>query len=329
MMSEPLIETKRLVMRPPKACDLDGWAAFSGDEDAMRFLGGAQPRSVAWRSLAAAAGSWSLQGFGAFSVILRETGQWIGRVGPIRPEGWPAPEVGWGLLPAFQGRGFACEAAQAAIRFAFEQLGWPAVHHVIAPDNLASIAVARRLGSRMIGPVQLPAPYEATRNDLWGQDLAAWKVGQTERSAISSGTLAITVSDKLDIGTQAAIEAGLDTYNQSKIGPDRARNLWVVCRDGHGALVGGVRCILIWQWLLIEWLWIAEAHRGAGLGLTLLHRAEQAGVADGCTAAMLNTFSFQAPDFYRKQGYSVFGQLEDMPAGHTRYWMSKTLKITG
>lgn len=60
----------------------------------MRFLGGVQPRSVAWRSLAAAAGNWSLQGFGFFSVILRDTGQWIGRVGPIRPEGWPVPEVG-------------------------------------------------------------------------------------------------------------------------------------------------------------------------------------------------------------------------------------------
>lgn len=324
-MSELLIQTDRLLMRPPRACDLDGWAAFSADQSTMRFLGGSPPRSVAWRSLAATAGSWSLQGFGFFSVILRDTGQWIGRVGPLRPEGWPAPEIGWGLLPAFQGRGYAREAAEAAIRFAFERLGWPTVHHVIAPGNHASIAVARALGSRLIGPVRLPAPYEADRNDLWGQDVADWKARHAEQPVPDREGLEITVKAELDAETQAAIEAGLDAHNESRIGPDRTRNLWVVCRDGRGALVGGVRCLVMWQWLLVDWLWIAEPHRGAGLGATLLRRAERAGIADGCTGAFLNTFSFQAPDFYRRQGYGVFGQLAGMPVGHTRYWMSKPL----
>ena len=137
-----------------------------GDAAAMRHLGGPQPRPVAWRSLAAMAGSWSLQGFGMFSVLLRDGGTWIGRVGPLRPEGWPVMEVGWGLLPAFQGRGYAVEAARAAMGFALEALGWREVGHVIDSANEASIAVARALGSRQRGPTRLPEPYAEERVDL-------------------------------------------------------------------------------------------------------------------------------------------------------------------
>lgn len=197
---------------------------------------------------------------------------------------------------------------------------------MIAPDNRASIAVAERLGSRMIGPVQLPEPYETAQNNLWGQSLADWKARQAGQPVTDSGKLAITVSVELDTESQAAIVAGLGAYSRSRIGPDQTRTLWVVCRDEHGVLLGGVRCLVMWHWMLVDWLWIVEEHRGADLGATLLRRAEQAGIADGCTDALLNTFSFQAPEFYRRQGYGVFGQLDDMPAGHTRYWMSKTLQ---
>lgn len=65
-MARPIIETPRLLLRPSEADDLDVWAAFSADERAMRYLGGVQVRSVAWCSMAGAAGSWSLQGFGIF-----------------------------------------------------------------------------------------------------------------------------------------------------------------------------------------------------------------------------------------------------------------------
>ena len=169
-----VIQTARLVLRPPQAGDLDGWSAFSADEDAMRFLGGVQARSVAWRGMAATAGSWSLQGFGMFSVLLRDTGEWIGRVGPLRPEGWPVAEIGWGILPRFWRRGLALEAAGAAASFAFDQLAWEAIGHVIDPQNHASIALAQALGSRHRGATSLPEPYTSNRVDLWGQDRAAW-----------------------------------------------------------------------------------------------------------------------------------------------------------
>ena len=69
----PVLETARLVLRPPRLDDLDGWAAFQADEESTLWLGGPKSRSESWRGLMQVAGSWSLLGFGTFSVIERDT----------------------------------------------------------------------------------------------------------------------------------------------------------------------------------------------------------------------------------------------------------------
>lgn len=178
MTGEPRIDTDRLILRPPRAEDFEGWAALMGDEDAARFIGGVQPREVAWRGFLALAGAWQIQGFGMFSVIERHGGDWIGRVGPWRPLGWPGPEVGWGLLRSHWGRGYAHEAAVATIDWAFTHLGWPEVVHCIAPENTASIRLARRLGSRNRGPGRMPPPYDDAVVDIWGQTRREWDAGR-------------------------------------------------------------------------------------------------------------------------------------------------------
>jgi RimJ/RimL family protein N-acetyltransferase len=171
----PTLETPRLLLRPTALEDLDGFATLAADPESARFIGGVQPRSMAWRAMSAMAGCWALQGFGMFSVVEKATGRWVGRVGPWRPEGWPGPEVGWGLLRECWGRGYATEAAAAAITWAFDHLGWSEVIHCIAPANTPSQDVARRLGSRLLGPVKLPAPYEAESMEYWGQDRDTWR----------------------------------------------------------------------------------------------------------------------------------------------------------
>ncbi|MCK8783416.1 GNAT family N-acetyltransferase [Roseomonas sp. NAR14] len=174
-MNGPVIETARLVLRPPLESDLDDWAEFMADPEAQRYLGGPQPRLGAWRSLMAMAGSWTLKGFSMFSVVERESGRWVGRLGPWQPEGWPGTEIGWGLARHAWGRGYATEGAEAATAWAFDALGWREVIHLIAPENIASQAVAARLGSRRRGPGMLPAPYDTEPVETWGQDRAAWR----------------------------------------------------------------------------------------------------------------------------------------------------------
>jgi RimJ/RimL family protein N-acetyltransferase len=171
----PTLTTARLVLRPPVQADFEAWAACMADEEAARFIGGVQPASIAWRGMAAMVGSWALQGFGMFSVLERETGRWIGRVGPHHPHGWPGDEVGWGLARDAWGRGYAREAATASLDWAFDVLGWREVVHCIDPRNVLSIRLAERLGSRCIGPGKMPAPYEDTRIDLYGQTAQAWR----------------------------------------------------------------------------------------------------------------------------------------------------------
>ncbi|MDB5460699.1 MAG: acetyltransferase, family [Caulobacteraceae bacterium] len=169
-----ILETERLILRPPVEADLDGFAALMADEESARFIGGVQARSTAWRGMAALAGSWMLKGFSMFSVIERDSGQWIGRIGPWAPEGWPGTEVGWGLLRAHWGRGYAAEAAVASIDWAFDTLGWTEVIHTIAADNAPSKALAARLGSRYLRIGHLPPPWDLDL-EVWGQSRAQWR----------------------------------------------------------------------------------------------------------------------------------------------------------
>ena len=175
----PTLETDRLILRVPVQADLDdGWAEFHGDEESMRWLGGAMPRSVAWRALAQVVGMWGLRGFGPFSAIEKATGRWVGRIGPWEPEEWPAPEVGWMVRRSAWGQGYASEAAEACLRYVFEDLGWPRVTHMIRAENVGSQAVARRLGGRLLEEVRLPAPLDAYPVQMWGQTAAEWRAAR-------------------------------------------------------------------------------------------------------------------------------------------------------
>ena len=169
------LETARLVLRPVRGEDFEAWAEFSADPVAMRHLGGVQPRPLAWRGLIGAVGAWHVQGFSFFSVFERDSGQWIGRVGPWQPEGWPGTEVGYSLARAAWGKGYATEAAAACMDWAVDHLGWTDIIQTIAPDNAPSQAVARRLGATLRGPGRLPPPFENHPSEIWGQTREQWR----------------------------------------------------------------------------------------------------------------------------------------------------------
>lgn len=174
----PTLETARLILRPPLQEDFAGFVQFASEPETMRYLSGVGPPDAVWRGMASLAGSWSLLGFGMFSVIEKATGQWIGRLGPWQPGGaqgnWPGTEVGWGLLLSATGKGYACEGAAAAIDWAFDTLGWTDVIHCIDEKNTPSLAVAERLGSRWLRKGRMPAPIDL-EIDIYGQSKAEWK----------------------------------------------------------------------------------------------------------------------------------------------------------
>jgi RimJ/RimL family protein N-acetyltransferase len=166
-----IIETERLILRPidPER-DFEGWAHAMADEGTVRYLG-MKPmnRALAWRSMAMAVGHWTIRGFGFFSLELKSTGEWVGRVGPWFPEGWPGPEVGWTISPLHLRRGYAEEAGRASIDFAFDTLGWDQVIHVIMDGNEPSIRLAEKLGSTYLRTQHgLPGVTEETVH-VYGQ----------------------------------------------------------------------------------------------------------------------------------------------------------------
>ena len=169
------IETERLLLRVQRAEDFEWFAELQQDEEACRSIGGTSPRAAAWRKFLQMPGAWAVQGFGMFAVIEKSSNQWVGNIGPWYPEGWPGTEVGWALRRKAWGKGYAYEAAVAAIDWAFDELHWTNVIHSIDLDNVGSQLLAQRLGSRNLGPGQLPAPFEEVQSDIWGQSREEWR----------------------------------------------------------------------------------------------------------------------------------------------------------
>lgn len=182
MSAAPVLQTERLLLRLPRIEDFDRYAELQADEEAARHIGGVLPRHAAWRKFLQMPGAWALQGFGMFAVVEKHSGRWLGQLGPWQPEGWPGTEMGYAFHPDAWGRGYALEAAVAAIDWSFANLGWNEIIHCIAPANTASQKVAQRLGSRNRGPGKLPPPLDEHAIDVWGQTRAEW-AGNRKRFA--------------------------------------------------------------------------------------------------------------------------------------------------
>src|SRR6185369_6918429 len=111
-MNAVQLETDRLIMRMWRNEDFEAYAKLCADPEVMRYLGGNPlDRMEAWRNMASHVGHWQLRGYGHFAVEEKATGEFVGRVGFMNSEGWPAFEVGLTLAREFWGRGYATEAA--------------------------------------------------------------------------------------------------------------------------------------------------------------------------------------------------------------------------
>lgn len=123
---------------------------------------------------------------------------------------------------------------------------------------------------------------------------------------------------------------GVGNFNKEQAGDSQFQRLCFVLQASDkggtgGEISGGVLAELYWGWLHIDLLWVKEELRGHGYGCRLLATVEQEARQRGAQNAYLDTFSFQAPDFYKKYDYQVFGELKGFPPGHRRYFLCKSL----
>ncbi|MDR3537552.1 MAG: GNAT family N-acetyltransferase [Acetobacteraceae bacterium] len=123
--------------------------------------------------------------------------------------------------------------------------------------------------------------------------------------------------------TFQAIYQALDAHSRPKVGLAQRRLLVIPIRDDSGTVAGGLWSCTLFQWLHVEMLFVPQALRGVGVGSALMASAEQEARARGCLGAFVDTFSFQAPRFYERLGYSLFGTLDGFPPNHERLYFRK------
>jgi GNAT superfamily N-acetyltransferase len=117
-------------------------------------------------------------------------------------------------------------------------------------------------------------------------------------------------------------------FNRFYLGEYQWIDLDVYAKDDNGRVIGGLIGDIALGWLSIHALWVADAQRGTGLGSEILRVAEAEAVKIGCRAAVLDTFSFQAPDFYEKRGYVRVGVIDNYRGGVQRIFMKKVFTPT-
>ncbi len=122
-----------------------------------------------------------------------------------------------------------------------------------------------------------------------------------------------------------AINRGLDEYNKRQAGDPQFERLCFTLRNADHEIVGGVLGQIFWHGLFIDALWVDDALRGRGYGHRLLESIEDEARRRDATMVYLDTFSFQAPDFYKRHGYHVFGELQGFPPGHRLTFFTKDL----
>lgn len=100
-------------------------------------------------------------------------------------------------------------------------------------------------------------------------------------------------------------------------------NVSFILKDDEGKIIGGITANIFWNHMHIESLWVDKSVREKGFGRELLKRIESYALDKGCRFIFLDTFSFQAPEFYKNNGYEVFGTIEDHPKGFNQYFLYK------
>ena len=118
-------------------------------------------------------------------------------------------------------------------------------------------------------------------------------------------------------------------YNLSKVPAEQ--DVWFdildkkITEDNGNIIAGCVARMYCWNVAYVDTLWVDETYRGKGLGAKLLEEVEITAKEKGCYLIHLDTFDFQAKEFYEKQGYEVFGVLDNCPTEHCRYYLKKNL----
>ena len=133
------------------------------------------------------------------------------------------------------------------------------------------------------------------------------------------------ITDKVNEKDRKIIYDGLLEYNLEKIEDKNPRDLGIYLQNEAGKKVAGLIGDTHGNWLFVKYLWVSEEVRGQRIGSEILEQAEIIAKNRGCKFVFLDTFSFQAPLFYKKHGYKEVFVLENYPITGKRHYFTKDL----
>lgn len=113
--------------------------------------------------------------------------------------------------------------------------------------------------------------------------------------------------------------------NKSKVEYTDEEKINLILKNEDGQILGGLVGHIDWECFFVDVLWVDESLRGQGKGQELIQQAEKVAKEKGCTLMRLETFSFQAPEFYKNLGFVEIGKLDNFPKGHTHYYFIKKI----
>lgn len=121
------------------------------------------------------------------------------------------------------------------------------------------------------------------------------------------------------------VNNALEEFNNKTVGPDNHELLNIVEYDDNQKVIAGILGGTYWGWMHLDILWVDEKYRKTGIGSKLLKAAEEEAVRRGCHSVHVDTMSWQAPEFYKKHGYRIIGELDNIPNGNKKYHLVKEL----
>ncbi|MCE7568200.1 GNAT family N-acetyltransferase [Aliivibrio fischeri] len=125
------------------------------------------------------------------------------------------------------------------------------------------------------------------------------------------------------------ISDGISAFNEKFLPNDDSFDAGfrfaLFARNDENEIIGGIQASVVWSYCVLELLWLSEETRGSGIGSKLMTELELFSKEKGLHQIRTETLDFQAKPFYEKNGYRVYGEINDSPKGHTTYFLVKEL----
>jgi RimJ/RimL family protein N-acetyltransferase len=252
-------------------------------------------------------------------ITLRATGAVIGDCG-LHPDAHEARvcEIGFTVAPSHQRQGLGTEAVGALLAYLFDERGKQRLIAYADVDNAPSHRLLEAHGFRREGHLV----DTAWSGGEWRSEFLYALLARDWSSRLADR---IDWHDDLHWGDEELLADRLYDFNVAATGYRDGRGFTGLVHNAHGRVIAGVSGFTWGGSAKIVNLWVDQPRRGEGLGSRLVLVAEQVARDRGCATVVLDTHTFQAPEFYRRLGYEEVGRFDDFPVGHGQVMFQKRL----